>query len=735
MADQPVVSKTGAIQQALEGPLGKAASFAFFGPSGLARELLYKIPEGDSKTVKAIKDFIKSGQATSIGSIPDQILNIAETLGLPEDTLAPEDRQYLRDIGKPEESLAGRIGGMGGEIAQTLALGEALAPLKGVASAPKVVQTLKSAPRFVTEGAKQASIAAAQSYSRDKDPVKAAYSGLIAGALGMAGGGIAGRIEKAAAKQTTMSPHDVTGWLSEHLTPKWWASQSIKTARKDLSDKTDQLTDTFMELGKPFTVAGKNALKKIYETGNDALDDAVELMQQYSTNMKNMLGSNYKPKPGDPIDLDNAVEIGPYINKAIKDIAGTQKEHASKIKKIFDEFSNAYPGLKEARLPFQKAQELKRDFTRFLEQNVRPTPLIQEVDPAKTKLGKNLEYALKHSIDDAFDAVRNISERYGHTPAAGQAQEPWLISFGEAGKQLSGSFRDMSRKVGDIKDLINVAEILNQIPKAAQSTPSTIKELAKSLLPASAKGAIEQSKYALGLTPKSKLFQDPGKLIEGVRGITGGVGLTASRLLVPSTKVPPSGIPSLQTEQPPAETDSLNQGKENTAASPLKAQGIVDTNNPMAIDASRGDKWVGEIGEQNGRAVFNSPADGIRAGILNLQGPAYKNVKTLRELFHVYAPTTDKRGPNNPDQYAEKVARGIGIGPDDEIDLKNPELLRALAKQIIRGEVPAGYGDKYDRDIDTAISQIFGAATTERPPIPETEAKPTAPLLHRSVLD
>ena len=117
-----------------------------------------------------------------------------------------------------------------------------------------------------------------------------------------------------------------------------------------------------------------------------------------------------------------------------------------------------------------------------------------------------------------------------------------------------------------------------------------------------------------------------------------------------------------------------------------------------------GINWDGAIGENNGFIVFSDTIYGIRAMALNLYNNYYLyNKKTLFDFINKYAPSSDN---NNPYEYSLSVARDVGIGINDDMQLTFD---RTAA--ILRGMMNIELGKYYsslisDEDIKQGISLI-----------------------------
>ena len=116
-----------------------------------------------------------------------------------------------------------------------------------------------------------------------------------------------------------------------------------------------------------------------------------------------------------------------------------------------------------------------------------------------------------------------------------------------------------------------------------------------------------------------------------------------------------------------------------------KARGIRN-NNPGNIRHA-GTLWQGQSKAQSDKAfiTFNTPEMGIRAMariLLNYQ--IHHKLDTVDGIIHRWAPPKDH---NDTPAYVNAVAIGVGVKPNDHIDLKgNPVVLNKLVNAIITHE-------------------------------------------------
>ena len=107
-------------------------------------------------------------------------------------------------------------------------------------------------------------------------------------------------------------------------------------------------------------------------------------------------------------------------------------------------------------------------------------------------------------------------------------------------------------------------------------------------------------------------------------------------------------------------------------------------NNPGNIINSEFAMTSGAIGKAGRFAVFPNEETGLQATIKLLRSKNYVNL-TLKRVYQRWAPKGD--GNNNPDAYANRVAKISGVSLDRKInELSNEEIMRvARAMQQIEG--------------------------------------------------
>ncbi len=127
--------------------------------------------------------------------------------------------------------------------------------------------------------------------------------------------------------------------------------------------------------------------------------------------------------------------------------------------------------------------------------------------------------------------------------------------------------------------------------------------------------------------------------------------------------------------------DSLGLTPNAGGASGRGPLGIRD-NNPgnLRYIADPARAWNGQIGDNQGFGVYDTPADGVRAMSHQLQEDFANGDTTLADLITTWAPPSE----NNTAAYIAAVAAGTGLDPNARLDLY-PNL-PAIAAAIIQHE-------------------------------------------------
>lgn len=107
--------------------------------------------------------------------------------------------------------------------------------------------------------------------------------------------------------------------------------------------------------------------------------------------------------------------------------------------------------------------------------------------------------------------------------------------------------------------------------------------------------------------------------------------------------------------------------------------------NPGNIDRNA-TKWQGMAEDQSGDprfVVFKDDVSGIRALAKVLLSYQRKHgLKTVRQIINRWAPPVE----NDTGAYVNHVAKLLNVGPDDAVDVSQPEILEPLVVAIIKHE-------------------------------------------------
>ena len=116
----------------------------------------------------------------------------------------------------------------------------------------------------------------------------------------------------------------------------------------------------------------------------------------------------------------------------------------------------------------------------------------------------------------------------------------------------------------------------------------------------------------------------------------------------------------------------------------------VRNRNPGNIDFNPRNDWQGQIGKESGGrfAIFDTPENGIRAlgkllinyrGKDGMPGVGGKGIDTVLETINRWAPANE----NDTKAYAAAVAKRLGVGISEPINIKNLATLRGMVVSII----------------------------------------------------
>jgi len=94
--------------------------------------------------------------------------------------------------------------------------------------------------------------------------------------------------------------------------------------------------------------------------------------------------------------------------------------------------------------------------------------------------------------------------------------------------------------------------------------------------------------------------------------------------------------------------------------------------------------FMGETGVNSGYSTYASPEFGLRAMSKLSDTYSDKGIGTVRDYINRYAPPSDNN--ENNEAYANMVAQALGVGVDDPVDFKNPEVKKALIPAMAQFE-------------------------------------------------
>lgn len=144
----------------------------------------------------------------------------------------------------------------------------------------------------------------------------------------------------------------------------------------------------------------------------------------------------------------------------------------------------------------------------------------------------------------------------------------------------------------------------------------------------------------------------------------------------------------------------------------------IRNNNPMNLDRNA-TKWQGMADDQSSDprfVVFKTPQYGIRAGARLLLTYANQyGLHTVRGLINRWAPPVE----NNTSAYVAAVAAGVGVGPDDPVDVDNAAVMLPLVKAIIlheNGENP------YPDSVISEAMNLAGVAGAKPPSVTKSNS-------------
>lgn len=109
-------------------------------------------------------------------------------------------------------------------------------------------------------------------------------------------------------------------------------------------------------------------------------------------------------------------------------------------------------------------------------------------------------------------------------------------------------------------------------------------------------------------------------------------------------------------------------------------------------------------------ASYPNPQAGATAldSLLTRSYTQQQGITNLVQLFSKYAPAG--HGNNNPQAYAATVGRALGIGPNDPIDMSDPQFRAALMNEIAKVEGGQGAGNAFNLDLFQQAAKLPNSA-------------------------
>jgi hypothetical protein len=184
---------------------------------------------------------------------------------------------------------------------------------------------------------------------------------------------------------------------------------------------------------------------------------------------------------------------------------------------------------------------------------------------------------------------------------------------------------------------------------------------------------------------------------------------------------------------PPSQEVTAPQETQAAPAQSSSAPRSVRNNNPGNLEASAWtQKQPGYVGTDGRFAIFESPEAGERATESLIANKLQQGLNTPRALINTPGRGWDAEAPP---AYAEHVARRLGIGVNDPIDTRNPQVVKRVLQAIreFEGGTQAATGGRIERasggrvqNVDALVDELMGKFRKAKK---ETD-KTTEPLLN-----
>lgn len=139
----------------------------------------------------------------------------------------------------------------------------------------------------------------------------------------------------------------------------------------------------------------------------------------------------------------------------------------------------------------------------------------------------------------------------------------------------------------------------------------------------------------------------------------------------------------------------------------------VRLNNPGAIRYNPNNQWVGQVGQQNGFAQFDTPENGQRAHRKLIANQIRAGYDTPLTWAQHYAPASDG---NDPQAYAQTIAKGLGIGINDKMPIDAVPRIATLSAGVEAGGSPTNQASGASAQPSGAPTAFVGVAGTKPQP-------------------
>ena len=134
-----------------------------------------------------------------------------------------------------------------------------------------------------------------------------------------------------------------------------------------------------------------------------------------------------------------------------------------------------------------------------------------------------------------------------------------------------------------------------------------------------------------------------------------------------------------QTQAAPAAGGEVPVLRAAPGQDPNEVRGV-RTNNPLNLSFANQPNAIGTDGRF---AVFQTPEEGVAASVRQLQLYGQRGLNTIDQIINRWAPPSE----NNTPAYIQAVAQRVGVSPNQEIDLSDPNIMRRLVNAMSVQEV------------------------------------------------